>query len=126
MDPRNHRIYVTQHACTRYAEYNPLNARVRDLLHALDLATEVDEATAFRLSNGDPTHPAHGSGQHHFYLSRDGRGLFIVKPDAKRRGRWVMPTYLRLPQDQRRKREIQSILCEGSVTINTNNSEPRT
>lgn len=116
-------IRVSQHACTRYAEHHPTNARVRDVLMALDAAKEVTMDEAFRLSAGNPLHPAINGHASRFFLTTDGLGLFVLRPDANRRGKWCVPTYLRLPQDPDRLSLIQECLLRVPVADARENLE---
>lgn len=103
-------IRVQAHACVRYAEHHPRHATVRAVLDALGRATEVTPEQAFTLCEGNPLHPRYSERACRFFLSDDGRGLFPLKPDSRRPGRWVLPTYLRLPQDPARLAIIRDIL----------------
>jgi hypothetical protein len=104
------RIRISRHACARYAEHHPLNARPADLRRAMDNSIEVDKDMAFALSSGNPLHPSMSGESCRFFVTRDGFGMFVLKPDKGRNpNRLVMPTYLRLPQDPKRDALLQEI-----------------
>ena len=97
------KIRISRHACLRYSEHHPNNARPIDLRLALRNSLEVTPEDAFDLSSGNPLHPSMSGRACRFFVTRDGMGMFILKPDkGKNPNRMVMPTYLRLPQDPKR------------------------
>lgn len=105
------RTRITNHAAERYREQVP-GASIADIRRALAAGLEVDGDTAFRLSSGNPLHPSHNGPQCRFIVANGGRGMFVLKPASGRSaGRYVVPTYLRLPDDPTRR----SILTELGV-----------
>jgi len=104
------RVRISRHACARFAEHHPLHARPTDLRRVLGISIEVSKEMAFALSSGNPLHPSMSGEACRFFVTPNGLGMFVLKPDkGKNSNRLVMPTYLRLPQDPKRDALLQEI-----------------
>jgi hypothetical protein len=50
----------------------------------MDNSIEVDKDMAFALSSGNPLHPSMSGESCRFFVTRDGFGMFVLKPDKGR------------------------------------------